>query len=656
MPVISPVVATGTYTIASDSTISGTLYGVTFGADGNASNLGTVFASDGVGININGVGFVSNDITGLITGSTMGIYTDGAGTVINLGSIIGGQDGLSVNGVGIISNYTGAVINGTSFGIYTTGAGTVENLGGIAASSGAGIQAGGVGIISNSAAGSISGTSFGINIGGAGTVTNAGSILASAGVGLELVGLATVDNTGLISGTHAGVVTDGVNASLVNTGSIVSAAGDGVDLVAGGTLVDAGLISGGNGTAIYFGGGATNLLVLDQGASLTGAAIGAGGATNIVELGAGSTGTLTNFGSEFVNFDTLTVDSGAHWVIDGGAPVGITVAAGGSVIYDGVLYGTLPTRPAITGLPATASGTDNASLAPFGATTITDPDTGAATSASITLTNSGAIPTDANGLLSGTGLTKSGVGIYTLSATSPAGLTTELQALSFAPTPGLNVTTSFGLTVADGGTSSTAGLIVTETACFVGGTHLRAQTGDILVEDITPGTLLQTASGALLPVRWLGRSVVSTGFADPQRVLPIRIKAGALGETLPTRDLLVSPDHAMFLGGVLIQAGALVNGVSIVRETNMAEFFTYYHVELASHALLLAENAATESFIDHAGRMNFTNWAEHDALAGTAPITEMPHPRAKAQRQLPMSVRRMLHARMLACPVAKAAA
>jgi len=165
------------------------------------------------------------------------------------------------------------------------------------------------------------------------------------------------------------------------------------------------------------------------------------------------------------------------------------------------------------------------------------------------------------------------------------------------------------------------------------------------VEDIIPGTVLRTAAGALQPVRWLGRCEVSTRFADPLRVLPIRIKAGALGENLPVRDLLVSPDHAMFIGGVLIQAGVLVNGVTILREANVPECFTYYHVELAAHELLLAEGAASESFVDNVDRMSFSNWAEHEAMGDVAPIEEMPYPRAKAQRQVPMAVRRMLEAR-----------
>ena len=191
--------------------------------------------------------------------------------------------------------------------------------------------------------------------------------------------------------------------------------------------------------------------------------------------------------------------------------------------------------------------------------------------------------------------------------------------------------------------TSTGGGTLSPTApCFTAGTNILTTEGEIAVEDLKIGTMLVTNSGEALPVRWLGHSTVSTRFADPLRVLPIRIKAGALGEYLPVRDLLVSPDHAMLVGEVLIHAAALVDGVGIVREANVPEVFTYYHVELASHEVLIAEGAPAESFIDHVDRMNFDNWAEHEALGETAPIVELSYPRAKSYRQVPMFVRKML--------------
>ena len=82
------------------------------------------------------------------------------------------------------------------------------------------------------------------------------------------------------------------------------------------------------------------------------------------------------------------------------------------------------------------------------------------------------------------------------------------------------------------------------------------------------------------------------------------------------------------------------------REAAVPESFTYYHVELANHALILAEDVPAETFIDNVGRRTFDNWEEHEALYGAeASMPEMDLPRAKAQRQVPQAVRQQISMR-----------
>jgi hypothetical protein len=190
------------------------------------------------------------------------------------------------------------------------------------------------------------------------------------------------------------------------------------------------------------------------------------------------------------------------------------------------------------------------------------------------------------------------------------------------------------------GNQSTPANVNIDVTCFMAGTMIRTPNGEVAVETLKRGDLVVTGDGRVVPVSWLGRQTVSTIFADKLRVLPIRIKAGALGENVPTRDLLVSPDHAILVEGALIQAGALINGTSIVRESNVPTTFTYYHVEVDDHSLILAENTPAETFVDNVDRLGFDNWAEHQALYPEGKsISELPYPRAKSHRQVPVAIR-----------------
>ena len=75
-----------------------------------------------------------------------------------------------------------------------------------------------------------------------------------------------------------------------------------------------------------------------------------------------------------------------------------------------------------------------------------------------------------------------------------------------------------------------------------------------------------------------------------------------------------------------------------MRESNVSTTFTYYHVELDDHSLILAENAPAETFIDYIDRMAFDNWEEHQALDDAGPIAEMNIPRAQSARQVPTAL------------------
>jgi hypothetical protein len=229
-------------------------------------------------------------------------------------------------------------------------------------------------------------------------------------------------------------------------------------------------------------------------------------------------------------------------------------------------------------------------------------------------------------------VTKAAIDGNTLTATLANGQTTNITVAGSLPV-------GDSLQIQIDGKGGTEVVVI----CFMVGTMIRTPAGEVAVETLKRGDLVSTSDGRAMPVSWLGRQTVSTVFADPRRVLPIRIRAGALGENVPSRDLLLSPDHAIRVDDVLIQAGALVNETSIVRETNVPQTFTYYHVELDDHSLILAENTPAETFVDNVDRLAFDNWEEHEVFypEGKA-IIELPYPRAKAHRQVSRSIREQL--------------
>jgi hypothetical protein len=108
-------------------------------------------------------------------------------------------------------------------------------------------------------------------------------------------------------------------------------------------------------------------------------------------------------------------------------------------------------------------------------------------------------------------------------------------------------------------------------------------------------------------VKWVGRRTLDlTRYRDTRMSHPIRIAAGAFADGLPRRDLVVSPDHALCINDVLIPARMLMNGMTI-RQENRRSSVTYFHVELDTHDILLAEGLPSETYLDTGNHAMFEN-------------------------------------------------
>jgi hypothetical protein len=166
---------------------------------------------------------------------------------------------------------------------------------------------------------------------------------------------------------------------------------------------------------------------------------------------------------------------------------------------------------------------------------------------------------------------------------------------------------------------ATAQQNVDTVACYCLDTLIMTASGEAPVEMLEIGDMLKTASGAYRPIKWIGRRSYAGRFlAGNQGVQPIRFHAGSLGNGLPCRDLLVSPEHAMLLDGLLVPARCLVNGSSIVQERGLKQV-DYFHVELDTHDIILAEGAPSETFLDDDSRGAFHNAHEFAALYPDTP-------------------------------------
>ncbi len=143
--------------------------------------------------------------------------------------------------------------------------------------------------------------------------------------------------------------------------------------------------------------------------------------------------------------------------------------------------------------------------------------------------------------------------------------------------------------------------------CVARGTLIATPDGDVPVEELHPGDLVLTADGRAEQIRWIAsRHVSGEDLAADPTIRPIRISAGAFGDGRPARDLLVSPQHRVYLTGwqaellfgaesVLVPAKGLVDDCAVGVD-RMVEEVEYFHLLFDRHEVILTEGLPTESF------------------------------------------------------------
>ncbi len=150
--------------------------------------------------------------------------------------------------------------------------------------------------------------------------------------------------------------------------------------------------------------------------------------------------------------------------------------------------------------------------------------------------------------------------------------------------------------VADG----TGGTLVSATPlCFGKGTRILTPGGEVPVERLAVGDAVITARGRSRRIVWTGSATFIVGGANR----PVIVRRGALPGGMPSRDLRLTAGHSLLFGDVLIPAGDVVNGSSIVWDD--ARLATVFHFELEAHDVVFADGALAESFRDDGNRHSF---------------------------------------------------
>ena len=150
--------------------------------------------------------------------------------------------------------------------------------------------------------------------------------------------------------------------------------------------------------------------------------------------------------------------------------------------------------------------------------------------------------------------------------------------------------------------------LITEEAaiCFCAGTLITTPEGDRPVEHLAVGDLVLTYEGKVRAIVWIGQGRVLATRGRRTAATPVIIRKGALADNVPHHDLRVTKGHSLYLDDVLIPVEFLVNHRSIAWD-DRAQEVTLYHIELASHDILVANGAPAESYRDDGNRWLFRN-------------------------------------------------
>ncbi len=142
--------------------------------------------------------------------------------------------------------------------------------------------------------------------------------------------------------------------------------------------------------------------------------------------------------------------------------------------------------------------------------------------------------------------------------------------------------------------------------CFAPGTLISTAQGPRAVETLRPGDLVLTLDNGLQEILWVrsGDQALEDLDVDAK---PVLIPAGSLGPGRPARDLIVSPQHRILVGGQDQIKGVFTNegfapaksltGLPRIHRMQGETSITWVHFACACHEVVFANGCATESLL-----------------------------------------------------------
>lgn len=142
--------------------------------------------------------------------------------------------------------------------------------------------------------------------------------------------------------------------------------------------------------------------------------------------------------------------------------------------------------------------------------------------------------------------------------------------------------------------------------CFVRGSLIETIDGPRPIETLRAGDMIRTRDNGYKAISWIGSRAFRNDRSETMtRLSPIRIRSGALGKGVPSRDLYLSPQHRVLVrskiaermfGGpeVLVAVKHLLALPGIEQVTDFGEV-EYFHILFDQHEIVYADGLEAES-------------------------------------------------------------